>query len=327
MDEQAPACAAQSGTVCRWIWDTTGSDFLAVHGARIIDVLLGVLIVLAVAFTARALLHRAIRRVTGRAASGAGALVLRSLRTSERARVTAASMERRRQRALAVGSLLSSIASVVILGIATVLVLEQVGVDIAPLLTSAGIAGVALAFGAQNLVRDFLAGVFMTLEDQYGVGDTVDLGPASGTVVAVSLRTTTVQGPNGTVWHVRNGEVTRVGNASQAEAVVTIDVPLPVTADLSLASSVITSVASEVAAREEFAQAVSKPPELLGVTGFAPGEFTMQLTATMLAGTDDAFARAVRGALKARFDELAAGDDGVDFRLYAPAPAPGTVEE
>ena len=120
--------------------------------------------------------------------------------------------------------------------------------DVAPLLASAGIVGVALAFGAQNLIKDFLAGIFMTLEDQYGVGDTVDLGSASGTVTTVGLRTTTLRAGDGTVWHVRNGEVLRVGNASQGEAVVTIDIPLPYDADTARAGAVALAAAESVAA-------------------------------------------------------------------------------
>ena len=132
------------------------------------------------------------------------------------------------------------------------LILAELGIDIAPLLASAGIAGVALAFGAQNLVRDFLAGIFMTLEDQYGVGDTVDLGSATGTVVAVSLRTTTVRAGDGTIWHVRNGEVLRVGNSSQGEAVVSIDLPLPYDAD---------------SARRRRDRAASRPTEVVADRG------------------------------------------------------------
>ena len=115
--------------------------------------------------------------------------------------------ERGAQRALAIGSLLKSVRSFLIFGIAAVLILEEFGIDVAPLLASAGIAGVALAFGAQNLIRDFLAGIFMTLEDQYGVGDVVDLGSATGTVITVGLRTTSLRAGDGTIWHVRNGEV------------------------------------------------------------------------------------------------------------------------
>ena len=101
--------------------------------------------------------------------------------------------------------------------------------EIGPILASAGILGVALGFGAQNLVKDFLAGIFMIFEDQLGVGDSVDLGEASGTVEAVSLRVTRLRDVNGTVWYVRNGEILRVGNQSQnwARTVLDVTCPLP----------------------------------------------------------------------------------------------------
>src|SRR5215216_106327 len=112
---------------------------------------------------------------------------------------------------------------IVVLGTAIVLILGVLGLNLAPILASAGIVGFALGFGAQNLVKDFLSGIFMMLEDQYGVGDIVDLGDASGTVEAVGLRITTVRDAHGVVWYIRNGEIIRVGNKSQGWAVVNID--------------------------------------------------------------------------------------------------------
>ena len=119
--------------------------------------------------------------------------------------------ERRSQRAKTIGSVLQSIGVVRGRGIALVLVLGEFGFDLTPIIASAGVIGVAVGFGAQNLVKDFLSGVFMLLEDQYGVGDVVDLGAATGTVESVGLRVTTVRDYAGTVWYVRNGEVQRVG--------------------------------------------------------------------------------------------------------------------
>jgi Mechanosensitive ion channel len=115
-------------------------------------------------------------------------------------------------------SLLKSITSCVIVSVLLFMVIAELGYDIGPLIASAGIIGVALGFGAQSLVRDFLSGIFMILEDQYGVGDIVDLGPALGTVEAVGLRVTRLSGDDGTIWYVRNGEVLRVGNRSQGGA-------------------------------------------------------------------------------------------------------------
>ena len=134
--------------------------------------------------------------------------------------------ERRRQRAEALGSVLRSVASVTIFIVAVHDGPGRAGLDLAPLLASAGIAGVALGFGAQNLVKDFIAGLFMLLEDQYGVGDVVDVGEASGTVEAVGLRITTIRDARGVLWYIRNGEIVRVGNRSQGWALVVVDVPV-----------------------------------------------------------------------------------------------------
>ena len=122
--------------------------------------------------------------------------------------------------------MLQSIASVSIFAVATMLVLGELGVQLAPLIASAGVAGVALGFGAQNLVKDFIAGLFMLLEDQYGVGDVIDVGEASGTVEAVGLRITTIRDGRGVLWYIRNGEIVRVGNRSQGWALVVVDVPI-----------------------------------------------------------------------------------------------------
>src|SRR5262249_4059174 len=134
--------------------------------------------------------------------------------------------ERRRQRAQALASVLRSFVSISVFVIAIMLILGELGVNLAPLLASAGIAGIALGFGAQNLVKDFIAGLFMLLEDQYGVGDIVDLGEASGTVEAVGLRITTVRDVRGVLWYIRNGEIVRVGNRSQGWALIIVDVPV-----------------------------------------------------------------------------------------------------
>ena len=104
------------------------------------------------------------------------------------------------------------------------MMLSELGVNVAPIIASAGILGIALGFGAQSLVKDFLSGIFMIFEDQYGVGDVVDLGEAIGTVEAVSLRVTRLRDVNGTVWYVRNGEILRVGNMSQNWARTVLDV-------------------------------------------------------------------------------------------------------
>ncbi|WP_077487717.1 mechanosensitive ion channel family protein [Sinomonas mesophila] len=123
--------------------------------------------------------------------------------------------ERRAQRAETIGSLLNSSVVVIITTIVAIYVLKALGVDIAPLLTSVGILGVAIGFGAQQLIRDFLAGIFITLEDQYGIGDIIETSEVVGTVESVGLRITRVRAEDGTIWYLRNGEILRVGNRSQ----------------------------------------------------------------------------------------------------------------
>ena len=123
--------------------------------------------------------------------------------------------ERRVQRAHTIGALLNSIAGVLIAVITIIYVFKNLNVDIAPLLTSVGILGVAIGFGAQQLIRDFLAGIFITIEDQYGIGDQIVTSEVEGTVEAMGLRITRVKADDGTIWYLRNGEILRVGNRSQ----------------------------------------------------------------------------------------------------------------
>lgn len=123
--------------------------------------------------------------------------------------------ERRVQRANTIGALLNSVVGVLIAVITIMYVLKNLNVDIAPLLTSVGILGIAIGFGAQQLIRDFLAGIFITLEDQYGIGDVIESSEVVGTVESMGLRITRVRAEDGTIWYLRNGEILRVGNRSQ----------------------------------------------------------------------------------------------------------------
>ena len=123
--------------------------------------------------------------------------------------------QRREQRANTIGSLLNSVVSVLVVVITVMYVLQNLNVNIAPLLTSVGILGVAIGFGAQQLIRDFLAGIFITIEDQYGIGDIIETSEVVGTVESMGLRITRVRAEDGTVWYLRNGEILRVGNRSQ----------------------------------------------------------------------------------------------------------------
>jgi small-conductance mechanosensitive channel len=162
------------------------------------------------------------------------------------------------------GWVVRSPATAVVFSIAGLMVLSELGLDLAPLLASAGIAGIALGFGAQSLVKDLLAGLFMLLEDQYGVGDVVDLGTASGTVEAVGLRITTIRDGQGALWYLRNGEIVRVGNKSQGWSVTTVDVPV-VIARVDDAIEVLRRAANSMAEDPEWSDDLMEGPEFLGV--------------------------------------------------------------
>lgn len=278
----------------------TMQEWLVVRPLTILAIVLGALLV-------RFLVHRAITRLTQPPAGGGTPRLLRPLRDRTPARIKSAASpivgQRRAQRAETMGSVLKSITSIVVLTFAVIYVLAEIGLDIAPLIASAGIVGVALGFGAQNLVRDFLSGMFMILEDQYGVGDVIDLGEANGVVEAVGLRVTTLRDINGTVWYCRNGEVIRVGNKSQGFAVAIVDLPLAHTTDVDVASAVASVAATDAVAVEPLSADVLEAPEVLGVDKVTSDTVTLRLTVKVRPGRQWAVQRALNQRILDEFDE------------------------
>ena len=254
-----------------------------------------VLIIIVLAVVARWLLGKVIDRLVRRAESGLLPDRIQWLGSDNAA-------ARRVQRARTMGSVLKSISSIVVVTISLLMILPELGLDIAPLLASAGIIGVALGFGAQSLVKDFLSGIFMIFEDQYGVGDVVNLGEASGTVEAVTLRVTRLRDVNGTVWYVRNGEILRVGNMSQNWARAVLDVPVSYREDLARVRRVLKEVAHDLWVDEEFTGQIIEEPEVWGVESLAADLVTVRVTMKTAPLQQWAVARAMRERVKARFD-------------------------
>jgi small-conductance mechanosensitive channel len=212
---------------------------------------------------------------------------------------------------------LRSASSFVVGAVAVAMILSEFGVALGPILASAGIVGLAIGFGAQNLVRDFLSGMFMLLEDQYGVGDIVDLGSANGTVEAVGLRITTVRDGNGTVWYVRNGEILRVGNKSQGYAVAVADLLLAHNADIGRAAEIAAQAAAEAVADPDVAEYVIEPPEVVGIEKVGPEGVTFRVTARTAPGQQFGVQRALITALTEAFDRA-----GLPRPLGFPTAAP-----
>ncbi|MFF9348407.1 mechanosensitive ion channel family protein [Streptomyces sp. NPDC014734] len=211
--------------------------------------------------------------------------------------------ERRRQRSEAIGSVLRSVASFLILGTAVLMILGAFQINLAPLLASAGVAGVAIGFGARNLVTDFLSGVFMILEDQYGVGDTIDAGVASGEVIEVGLRVTKLRGAEGEIWYVRNGEVKRIGNLSQGWSTAGVDVTLPLTEDLDRVRSVIVDAAAAMAKEDPWSERLWGPVEVLGLDTVQLDSMTVRVAAKTMPGKSVGVERELRWRIKQAMDE------------------------
>ncbi|MGH3621196.1 MAG: mechanosensitive ion channel family protein [Sciscionella sp.] len=300
-----PACARTDGSWCQRAYDLTGADWLARSAGTIADTTLSVLTIVVVAFALRWIAHRTINKLAQGAALGrTHELLTRRGRKQATAHdlATPNFSERRRQRARTVGSVLRSCASFLIYGVAFVMVLGEFGINLAPIIASAGVLGLAIGFGAQNLVRDFLSGIFMMLEDQYGVGDSVDLGAAVGEVESVGLRTTKLRDIAGTVWYVRNGEILRVGNSSQGFAVAVVDIPVGHGANLSRAADVA-SEAAQVVASDGHVDDVIEAPTMLGVQEITPYAVVLRVTAKTRPGRQWAVQRTLRAKLVAALDE------------------------
>jgi moderate conductance mechanosensitive channel len=253
--ELETACGPNPSWLCDSVFELTdGNRFLA----ETADWLVSVVIILLLAWIFAQVAKRYLGRMVARVVAPDKAMAARQLqRLGDRATAFVAEPigitqddPRRQARLQSISFVVASTAAVIIWSIAIIMALGELGVDLAPLIAGAGIAGVALGFGAQSLVRDCISGLFMLLEDQYGVGDVVDLDEATGVVEKVSLRTTVLRGLDGTVWHVPNGNVTRVGNKSQLWSVALVDVDVAYDSDLAAARRVILDCANEVVQSE-----------------------------------------------------------------------------
>ena len=246
-DQLRDACGRDPAAVCREILERTESTALAKVGDAILGTPLTIVVIAACAL----LLNRFAGRLIDRALRGVRSNVVRERMTAVRRRGPGAVVEtpesimRSDQRLDALTSILRSVAGFAILLLASFMVLSELGVDVAPLIAGAGIVGIAIAFGSQSLVKDFLNGVFILAEDQFGVGDVVEFDPqVNGTVEAVSLRTTRLRGVDGTVWHVPNGAIVRVGNKSQHWGRAMLDVEVAADTDIDHAEHLIKRVSS-----------------------------------------------------------------------------------
>jgi small conductance mechanosensitive channel len=304
----------------------TGSPIAGQWAQVLVGTPLRIVAIVVIGFVLRYLMHRVIDRIAERIAAGSAGLSRLDARLTTG--ILAASpllSARREERARTTASVVKSLTTGVVTTVALLMVLQALGIPIAPLLASAGIVGVALGFGSQALVKDFLSGLFMIVEDQYGVGDVVDLGPAAGIVEAVGLRVTRLRDADGAVWYVRNGEVLRVGNTSQGWARAVLDVAVPDGTDLAAAQAAILAVARGVRDDELFGLLVVADPEVEELDP-APAEGdVLRLVMRTAPLQQQTVARELRQRLRQRLadDGIAGGRAAVavvEDRRYVPPP-------
>ena len=302
----AAVCDAVDSNLCDAVYGVTGNESVAVASGWLVAKPLAIVCLLLLAVLARWLLHRLIDRLANRAADGVMASPMSRGKLGRASEKVAAgsdiATERREQRVKTMASLMKSIVTGVIFTLVTIMVISELGYDVAPLIASAGIIGVALGFGAQSLVKDFLSGIFLLIEDQFGVGDVIDVGEASGLVEGVSLRTTRLRDVEGTVWYVPNGEIRRVGNKSQQWSRALLDVLVAYETDLEAAIGTIKEVADGVWHDETFGSSVLEEPEVWGVEGFGPTGIAIRLVVKTRPADQWKIMRELRQRLKSALD-------------------------
>jgi small conductance mechanosensitive channel len=312
-------CGIDPGVFCESVYDWTENESLAKLANWLADKPLRIFLIALVASIINRVVRRMIRRVSDRIAAGVSvdgtSHWYRKAPTIVRVRPT----ERSAYRARTIGTLLRSLASIVIYTIATFMILDELNIDLRPLFVSAGIAGVALGFGAQSIVRDFLSGTLMMIEDAYGVGDNVDLGEAIGVVEKITLRSTRVRDVNGQLWIVPNGEVRRVANRSMQWRRAVIDIPVAPGADLDKAKAVMRAVARTMAEEESWSARVLEQPEVWGVESVTAQAVTLRLVEKTDPGAMADVERELRQRIIAAFVS-----EGIPMAT-APATMPGAV--
>lgn len=306
-DPQTVACGpkGQQSWLCTSVYKMTDSRSaaeLADRFSKPVRIVLIVLVAYVVVRILRFMIKRTVRRMqsestrdrmsTLRRRTGLSLLDTGSIPTA-----------RRLQRAETIGTLLKSVASFVVWTTALLTILKELGINLAPIIAGAGVVGLAIGFGAQALVRDFLSGLFMLFEDQFGVGDTIDAGFAVGTVEGVSLRTTRLRDVDGVVWHIPNGEIRRVGNKSQQWARAVLDIAVAYDADVTVATDVIRRAAHAIGEDPEFQPKLLGQPEVWGVESLDGDRVVIRLVAKTRPLQEGIVARALRVRIKAALDQ------------------------
>ena len=304
-EDLTDACGDDPGSICKWVFEQTDSEFLATVADWVMAKIVPSVLILIGAFIVVRIVRSSVERATKRLAHATSDARLRELAGSERDISEDKIMEeeaRAEARSESISAVVSSVTALIIWVIALLMVIAQFGVSLAPLLAGAGIAGVALGFGAQTLVRDFIAGLFILIEDQYGVGDYIDVGEANGQVQRMTLRITSLRDQNGNLWHIPNGEIKAVANKSQVWARALLDLEVAYESDLREAQQIIADVADAVWEDGAFDGAILEPPEVWGIQNLGADGVAIRLVVKTVPASQWAVERELRLRIKEAFD-------------------------
>ena len=282
------------GPLCEVLYEWTDNEAVSEGVSFLLGTPIKFVIIVILALVLNRITQKAIRRLMdrlGTATADHGDAV-----------VTSRSVERAEERSSTIGSLLRSLSSALIYGAALIMMLDVVGISVIPVIASAGVLGLAIGFGAQSVVEDLLRGVFMLAEDQFGVGDRIDVGAVNGYVERVTLRTTVIRDTQGTLWHIPNSEIDWVANEAQESSRATIEIGVSYTADLDFATEVLLQAAEQAAADPAWQELVRRPPEVSGVQELGDDAVSIRVIVWVDAGQRRKFERHLRRRLKDALD-------------------------
>lgn len=275
------------------------SNWFSDHSGAIISHVIAIASIIVVSLILRKITLTFIRRTVEKAAMRAESRPGRFLEAG-----LLMGAERRMQRTRALGGVLGSIASATIMIIAALMVIDELHISTGPILASVGGLSVAIGFGARDVVTDLLAGIFMIMEDQYGVGDFIDAGDAKGTVEEVGLRVTQLRDIDGVVWYVRNGTVKRIGNQSQGHARAIVDVPVSYTENPSRVRDIMVETAHQLFEdplwKDSF---LPEAPTVAGIESIEGDHMMMRVSMRTAPRKSSEVARELRSRLLTAFDE------------------------
>lgn len=310
------ACGTDPDWLCRKVFEWTDNSDVAGIATWLVDRPVKVLVIVLLALLTRRIVHKAIdglidrlmsersseEKDAVRAAEASSSMLRREVLSGKLASLRNRT-DRARQRAKTLGMLFKSIASAAVGTVTLMMLLGEFDINLGPLLAGAGILGLGIGFGSQSLVRDLLSGIFMLIENQYGVGDWIDVGEADGTVESLGLRTTRLRDKYGTLWHIPNGEIRRVGNMTQSWSKIPMEIDVAYDTDLDLAMETMKTVADGVWNEQLEEATIVEEPVVSGIQNFGADGITIRLSVKTEPGEQWSTARVLRKRLKEAFDE------------------------